>query len=493
MSIPAVLYDHVPVDHLEEYGYVSTVIHRTSAPCEDSEDLCGSDMDTNPFSSSLLMENRKGDDESREKKEINLYGGDVDTETIEDLDHDDRRMETIIEDIDFDYVLIPIPAPIIVPGEEDSDGTDLPTTSRRAKWKLRNKTRTCSKSFYGDITSSLKTYGPSITKYWKDDGTYLARCVSKCVSGCRALLRPLQFYTRDWLTSFAIYSSYDWVSETIIDSSGNRLILPGSCVSLDAQSTARRDDLDETHKEGTLIVPEGSEGTSGNVPTSSCCSIWASKTIMVSAHDLLAVKHDQRLQQEGDGDDPKPLSVFEATEEGEKGKPPLHRCYYRDDECNNFSSMIVANSTQSITEQWIDALWKLAERKAYFWYFICRSYLRKSLQEAKSKFIESQKHIIRYYQSKNRQATQSLAIVSNYSFGNKNDPDETRGAEWNTCSSIVLGTSTQPLMDRSILDQKTSDEIINGCDFVTRNSECMGVIEMSTPPKSKRRKGYSAF
>lgn len=487
MSIPAVLYDHVPVDDLEEYGYVSAVIHRASAPLEEGAGVGSTssshDVNIDSLQSTPFPENRNSYSEGYDEEDISINGSDVDSAILEDLDLDEHPMETIIEDIDFDYVLIPIPPPIILPGEED-DSQNTQSTSTLAPTKRRKVYQTIQKykkSLSGTLTNSKHSI-------------YLSKCVSKCASGSRALLRPLQSYARDWMSSSAIYSSYDWVSETTIDASGNRLILPGSCISLDAEGSNHR----HRDSEGTLIVPAGTEDVSNSFPvSSSSSSIWASKTIMVSAHDLLAIKHDQRMQL-GDEDDPRPLSLFEAIDEEEEGNPNQYRYYYRDQEFNAYPSAISNATTRTISQQWACALWKLAEHKAKIWYLISRSYLRKSLKNAQSRFIHSQQYLIRYYRSKNQQAMRLLAILYNHNVANiDGHPDgmayiENRNDVGDTSASMVSNTSKQLLSHRSVLDQLTSDEILAGCDFGARNLECTSSIEMPIH-NSKRRKGYATF
>ncbi len=485
MSIPAVLYDHVPVDDLEEYGYVSTVIHQASAPPEEGEGVrsagSGDDVNINSFQSAPFIESRNSYNMSYDHDDTSINASDVDNDILQDMDLDEHPMETIIEDIDFDYVLIPIPPPIILPGEEDdTENTDLTMAAAPTKKrKIYQTLQTYQKSLFGTVTNSKHRI-------------YVSKSVSKCASGSRALLRPLQSYARDWMASSAIYSSYDWVSETIVDASGNRLILPGSCVSLDAQDSNPR----QKDSEGTLIVPAGTEEASNSLPASSpSSSIWASKTIMVSAHDLLAIKHDQRMQL---GDDPRPLSLFEAIDEEEEGNSHQYRYYYRDQEYNAYASAMSTTTTRTITQQWACALWKLAEHKARIWYFISRSYLRRSLKNAQSRFIYSQQYLIRFYQSKNRQVVRLLAMLSNHRVGNINGHadgiayDENRIDVWDTDAFMVSNTSTQLLSHRSVLDQKTSDEILEGCDFGARNLECTSSIEMPTHT-SKRRKEYATF
>jgi hypothetical protein len=74
-----------------------------------------------------------------------------------------------------------------------------------------------------------------------------------------------------------IYKSYDWVSDVVIDEQGSRLILPGQLVVLDSDHA----------------VPT-SEGTSN------ISSLFGSSTIMVSAHDLLAIQSQTQEEDYGD-------------------------------------------------------------------------------------------------------------------------------------------------------------------------------------------------
>lgn len=67
-----------------------------------------------------------------------------------------------------------------------------------------------------------------------------------------------------------IFSSYDWVSNVIIDEEGSRLILPGQLVNLTSSPTNN----DE--------IPQDS------------ISMFGTSTIMVSAHDLLATTRTQK-------------------------------------------------------------------------------------------------------------------------------------------------------------------------------------------------------
>jgi len=441
MSIPAVLYDHVPIDDLDDDGdvrqggsfYVSSMVHRTSAPQEDYEFV------GNVYENS----NRKFDNESSDGADI-IKDSDIDADfiDIEDVEIDDRPMETIIEGIDFDYVLIPpIPPPTL---SNNDDTGSLSTTYPATKSSMRKRIRNCGKSLLKTVKNSSASNRRRITKL-ANDTSYVTNCLS---GGSRALLGPFQFYVAD-LFPYSIYSSFDWASETVIDGSGNRLILPGDCITLDSGDS--RDSIGN-EEAGTLIVPAGESQPSSVKKSSRNSSLWSSNTIMVSAYDLLALKHDQRIQ-------------------------------LGDDDFKMNCSAVIETATHNVAQQWIRALWKLAERKAKIWYCLSRSYLRSSLQNTGRRFIHSQQYLVQYYKVSSRQGYRSLAITSNHGFGNSEGHDEHGGNE----QDMALSASSQILSNQSFRNKKTSDEIINGCDFGVRISECTSLIEME--PLSKRRNG----
>jgi len=491
MSIPAVLYDHVPVvDDLKDDGefpngsdgisfYVSSMVHRTSAPLEGDEDYVNVYKISNRFEQIQFTDNNKtGSDKSSDEADTSKES-DVafDDENIEDIEIDDRRMETIIEDIDLDYVLIPIPPPILSTDNDDTGSSS--STHPAKKSSIRRRFKKYGRAFW-------KTMKPSAVSDSND--TYAAKYLSQCASTSRAILRPLRFYLRDFLSG-SIYSSYDWVSETVIDGSGNRLILPGSCISWGSKDSQ---DSNENQEAGALIVPEGCD-TPGlkyerkSSTDTKSSSIWSSNTIMVSAHDLLAVKHDQS-QQICYMDDPQPFSLFETIEEEDKGKARYERCYYRDDAYVMNCSTVVEATTHNVAQQWARALWKLAERKAKIWYCMSRSYLRRSIRNAGRQFIISQYYLVQYYKTRKRQEQWPLPVPSTR--GVVNSEDQSQNIEYDqnkkAVRDMVSSASSQTLSDKSSRNQMTSDEIIDGCDFGVRVSECTCLIEMATPLSKKR-------
>jgi len=524
MSIPAVLYDHVPADDLqydsdiqnetagESYFVWSMVHHRATAPRE--EDVDGDNSNGNKYSKQLLVERSRsikieeGSNENQRKYGINSDDDDENSEIIQNDESDDRPMETIIENIDFSYVLIPIP-PLMMTNDHDDI---LPICSYTGKKSIKNKIRACGKALLRATIGSSESNCDRITNFSKANDT-IAKCLSGCASGSRALVKPFQYYARELMPS-SIYSSYDWVSETFIDGSGNRLILPGSCVALDSDDSRNiitdcdRNNSGDNHDAGMMIVHAGSNSVglgrgieaSSSIPVaslSSSFSLWTSNTIMVSAHDLLAVKHDQRIQM-GDRDGPRPLSSFDAIEE--KGKSNHSRYYYGDDEYNMDHSTIMVATTQNVTQQWTRALWKLAQRKANMCYYMSRSCLRRSIQNAVRLFIYSQQLLIQYCKHKhnNRLSCRSLLLPFNDGFGNNEDHtcsidrNGARGAEQESARSMILIVPPQKLSVRSFDDKQSSDENINEYDVTACSSEYKFVIEMATP-MSKSRNNYPAL
>jgi hypothetical protein len=228
-------------------------------------------------------------------------------------------------------------------------------------------------------------------------------------------LWPLSRLFQQASSSSSIYRSYDWVSETVVDKSGNRLILPGPLIDLDA-SVNGNDNYFEHHCEtqqgsrstcligysgldepsgGTLIVPaspEPSNRPSDIARPTSCCDLvssvpsswWPSTTIMVSAHDLLAVKRQQRLQDQ-----------FWCQESEMKRSPPSSSCCWIDseDEQHGEGCMLgISNralpwatnhiiSSETSTQEWTHAFWKIAKRKTSTLFGVkCFSTLQQTVQ-----------------------------------------------------------------------------------------------------------------
>jgi len=361
-------------------------------------------------------------------------------------------MDTIIEDFDSDYVVIPIPSSSSLSSSSTATTTAdhdyavvFSILSRTEKSRIYSRLIHA----YGDALFKTTTIRSRewcnrsrITHFWKaNNGALLIR---KSLSGFRSslqtnLLKPLlQYYLNDLsLSSSSIYSAYDCVSETIIDGSGNRLILPGSCVDLDfidePQSAGGNGKATTGYRDtGTLIVPAYCANNSTTclkhdstttasptipLPPSSSSSMWASNTIMVSAHDLLAVKRDRNV--------PQSLSLFDMVEEEEQqqqqGRSQDYRYYYRDE-------YIATTTTQNLTQQWSRALWKLTKRKTInMWYYnnnIGYISFRRSIKNIRQRLliINPQQLLIKYCKSNTRRISycRSLLLSSSSSSSNTN-------------------------------------------------------------------------
>ena len=409
MSIPAILYDHVPNAHdnaPEVSICVSSIVHRTSAPRE-------------------VVDN--GDDDANNNDGSESEKG---TEPIENSEIDDNKLETIFDDIGSDYILVEISSP----------------TQSKAR-SLGEKIRACGMTIFR--ITNFESNRNRIARVFKG-----SNIIAKYLPGSRILLKSFQSYTRG-LVSSSIYSSYDWVSETIIDDAGNRLILPGACVTLDSEDSRRRKIADGTDQVcgnpdvGVLIVPadtnedglERGSGSSSCVPTKSLSSFsspWTSNSIMVSAHDLLTIKRD-RCRHFGDG--------REEEEDKLEFTPNLN------------------------TQQWAYSLWKIAQRKAEVWYFMSYSYLRRSLLSAGYQFIHSRKDLIQWYKGNAGHGIlfiKNSARSENDAFNKSQDP-----------CSVIICKSSLDMSHRSHNIESSRDERINESDMEARSSEYIVMIEMT--------------
>jgi len=449
------------------------MIHETSAPREEDDDDGNGDKTHEEFERSWFKENRNGKNESKDELRSTKDRESKFTKQIvvvKNDETDDRPMETIIEDIDSDYVQIPIPPPIM-PYDLD---TDLPSVSRTKTGIVRNKIKSFGRAFLRATIRSPEPNRDRVANASKASGI-ISKCLSGCAAGSRALLKPFRSYAKN-LASPSIYSSYDWVSETVIDSSGNRLILPGSCIALDSGCSrtsiadGAREHSGDKESKGILIIPSGSDDIAlesriqslNGIPVveSPSFSPWASNSIMVSAHDLIAVKHDKRVSP-GDWDD---LSM----------------------DCSTMDrSTIVVITTQSVTKQWIRTLWKLAQRKADVWYYVSRSYLKRSIRNAERLFVDSRRLLIQYYRTNNRPIYLSLRTCNGRNACN-NDYDENRVAEHNTSSPMAMSIPPEELSDRLWEDKQPSDQEINECYVATRSSQYRFDIEMVTSISKER-------
>jgi hypothetical protein len=508
---PAVLYDHVPTaipddddeddedKNKETLGvsyYVSKMVHRVSAPLaprqeKDNNNSCG-------VQQFQVLEGEQGDDDDNNgsdhdeeyrdetigKNDDDHYH-DKDESESDDDDDDLRPMETIIEDTDSDYIIIPIPSSAAMTttttttNGDNNDQVLLSTTHRRKINRIRKQLRVlCNLIFKNTIAAiasseSNNRHNSQIWDFWK--------------AKIRATItKPIGYCLRD-LKSSSIYSSYDWVSEIVIDIHGNRLILPGSCVDLDYESENSNmiDDNNSNNNDnssdgrGTLIVASCTDsvtikqdddfGTRSNSPLSST-------TIMVSAYDLLSVERNKqqtkRRINNNNTDTPQSLSLFETIEEDHHGGSRDCRYYYRDDDDDDYdgynvedyqSTMIMIATTKDITQQWKHAIWKLVKRKTNRWY--CGGYFRfqQTIQCVGRLLIDSQQLLLNHNSNSNngihRRALLLLLSNSNANSNRKgvlletNDRDKTDEQE--VSDSTIFGftqssqytTSTRTIKD----------------------------------------------
>jgi hypothetical protein len=496
MSIPAVLYDHVPVDDIqydsstqnvaiEAEIFVSSMIHRTSAPREDDNSDNG-DKHNKQFKQSQYINIVADSHESNDGASTNIDGEmckESEVNVVENDDGDDLQMETIIEATDSDYVLVSIPSPTM-DGDHDKI---LPIFSRKTTKRISKKIRAFGNSFLRATTRSSEPNNNRIVNLLKNNDI-IAKCFSGWTSGSRALVKPLQLYARDLLSS-SIYNSYDCLSEAVIDDSGNRLLLPGPCVAFDSDNSPNGNYDGASKLKGDnygadmQIIPAESDFiglkrgiiATGSIPvtsSSSCSSIWTSNTVMVSAHDLLAVKYDQRMQQ-GDRNTPRNLSLFDTVGDDS------YR-YWKDNEYNMDRSTIMVTTAQSITHQWIRALWKLTQKKTYLWYYMSQSCFQQSIKSAGRAFFYSQKFLIQHRKNDNMRSHRLLFTLSNIAFPNSEDDacnidyDSIQRIEQESSRYVILGVPQQNLSNLSIDDSQWSDKNnVNGCDEY-------GFVEMTT-------------
>mmetsp|Transcript_27834 Transcript_27834/g.49425 ORF Transcript_27834/g.49425 Transcript_27834/m.49425 type:complete len:518 (+) Transcript_27834:95-1648(+) len=390
MSTPAILYDHVPValnadetdghkqqlakgggycrtpkailaEHRENTGnnvvsyFVSSVVYQVSAPPEHEDDA-------------KKQEQQEQQSNSSDDDENSVCG---------------PQMETVWEDFDTAYVFVPRSS---LGGEDTNNYVDANVTlshySHASKMnRIRHHLYTLGSSIASSSSWPRRTFQGLLTK---------------------GLLKPV-YYVSTYASSIlpsstSIYKSYDWVSETVIDESGNRLILPGPLINLDSTTldqndsksyawdgggqtspflcaSAQNDDIDNS----TLIVPASSDTAVDHVerdcavpsscgPISSSSPWWPSHTIMVSAHDLLAVQQQQTSQHQnnhlsGAEWSPSSSSLWIVPEEGEQQQGQrLSRCSM------SRPQWVASRETDSIVQQWTHALWKLAKRRTMRWY-----------------------------------------------------------------------------------------------------------------------------
>jgi hypothetical protein len=320
MTTPAVLYDHVPVvkkyndndDEQSKNGpsasilsyFVSRRIHQVSAPPEHTD--WSTDLD------------QVDDRQPQKHSQIPILDLEQEDNIEKENDSDSAAvpMETIWEDnVCKEYLFVPYSAiseDVVV---HDEYSERMVCHSSRLK-NLRRIIRSLFSSNRSVCTSTFPGR-PSIPSPSRSDHQ---DPVSHSSITQSIFLDPL-IYLSSYLfsriaissSSSSIYKSYDWVSETVLDDTGNRLILPGALVVMDASQSDQSalDNLpfqgpqprlfsntDNDTSEGTLIVPHAADGESS---LSAACTMWSrwpmrNTTIMVSAYDLLAIERQKKSQ-----------------------------------------------------------------------------------------------------------------------------------------------------------------------------------------------------
>jgi len=471
MSFPAVLYDRVPEEAgrwdgagdapkeiSREYCVVSSIVCNSSAPPEEEDD----DDDDGWIHAGNGTSTHSSDFETsgadnRANNNNNNNGGDKEIDIDED---DDRAMQTIFEDPALDYVFVPVASPTIGGRDHEETNTGIRSGTAAAS-TARSKLVGCGRAFFEATARSARR--------WSD------RLSSECRGRLHTDLRTrFEFCPSDLLLSSSlIYGSFDWVSDTIVDGSGTRLILPGPCVSLDnfdgepssssspsapggVAAVAAAAAAAANHRDGAgmPIVPGNTDSRNHHhagssflgVPSaassqqSHSSTMWGSSTIMVSAHDLLAIKRDRQAADPDGAAVPRFSSWFDdAMKEGEHGKSSqqqqqqeqqLWRWRFRnnnsddDDDDGDDDEYNMVATTRSVARQITHALCKLAERKTSVWYRVCRNYLRPPLQNAEQRLVKHAQRLAVRYLVAAREPSSRLALLlssSNASATTEND------------------------------------------------------------------------
>jgi hypothetical protein len=187
-----------------------------------------------------------------------------DNECYDYFDDDDEAvMETIFSDPCMDYVMVPTDVSF---DSDDSVPLALPAQSRNGSSSFRVFLKRCNSYLFSENSWWTRLYDQS------KESSQQALPSSPSKATKRSYTGPAR--------GSAIYSSYDWVSEVVIDKEGRRLILPGQLVVLDPEPSMN-----------SILSSSSSDST--DLPTHiDYASLFGSSTIMVSAHDLLATRNN---------------------------------------------------------------------------------------------------------------------------------------------------------------------------------------------------------
>ncbi|KAG7352742.1 hypothetical protein IV203_008790 [Nitzschia inconspicua] len=403
MTTPAVLYDHVPVvekdntaaprtvyddGHIHQQApsllalrsyFVTKIVHQVSAPPEDT------DESRYPCQQQQQQEEEEEEKEMTDTQQATLKKKEK-SESESDCDSIcvSTPMETIWEDnVYTDYVFVPHSAM-----SEDHVVHSQHSARRKLSYSRLQKLQYVIRSLFSHkplADTPDNNHRPSI-----QDGEI--RSITINTAFLDPLVRASSYFFSYLPTarpSTSIFKTYDWVSETTIDKSGNRLILPGALVVMDA-SQGDLTGLENSSAAGILILPSVQEGTkatsvgdarrepsfhtkSKSFEGSSSLSWWpSSTTVMVSAHDLLAVQRQRRKVDaaylNGRSDlisSPTNSSLWIVPEENENLESMTKT---RPFQTPGQQTVALPNTETTIVLQtWTSALWKSAKRRTKRW------------------------------------------------------------------------------------------------------------------------------
>ncbi|KAL3927781.1 MAG: hypothetical protein SGBAC_012935 [Bacillariaceae sp.] len=259
MTTPAILFNDIPVIHY--WG--------STAPVEDGEEL---ELDPNPSLAPIEQDDRIIEEHNQ-----------VDAESDSDSDSEDGHMETIFAEPSSDQFVM-IPANIY--GEtQDSDSLLDSQRMNTSIERRNNDTNTGSEGKAGNVFS---TFLDHCRLYIQPEDSPHPQHDKK--------QSPIHGANRRAPSrSSNIYSSYDWVSEVVVDDEGRRLILPGQVVVMGEESQGEAGFSDSQDPScATETDPENPAAP--NSRRADLSSIFETSTIMVSAHDLLATQNHNSEQ-----------------------------------------------------------------------------------------------------------------------------------------------------------------------------------------------------
>mmetsp|Transcript_414 Transcript_414/g.614 ORF Transcript_414/g.614 Transcript_414/m.614 type:complete len:398 (-) Transcript_414:418-1611(-) len=261
MTTPAILFNDVP--RIEFWG--------STAPCEVS----GEDYDPHPSKAPIEQDHSQADKE-------NDAGDGVEN------DSEDGYMETIFSDPSLDEFVM-IPANIY--GESQASESAL--NSQRTE-KQNHGTSTCTE---GKNTSIFRTFLNRCRLYIQpeDDSPQLQhdkKQYSLLGTNRRAPTR-----------SSKIYSSYDWVSEVVVDEEGRRLILPGQVLVMMGQERHGNAAFSSSQHPSSTSETDSENPTAAVARRADLSSLFETSTIMVSAHDLLATQNNNNNNNNNENDE----------------------------------------------------------------------------------------------------------------------------------------------------------------------------------------------